>query len=384
MAQALVNPNDCCAVCDVDDAVVENIPGPQGAGGAAGTNGTDGADAYSVLTAGFTQPAVNANVTATVAASAWAAVGEDVFVETGGYYLVVSKPTALSITLKNLGYTANAAPAAAIPNGSRVTPAGEKGEDGTAGGAGDLLAANNLSDVLVAATARTNLGATTVGANLFTLANPSAVRFLRVNAPNTVTARTAAEMRTDLGLVPGTDVQAFDAELAAIAGLVSATDRLPYFTGLGAAALATFTAFARTLLDDATALAARSTLGGVLPRYGCLGSATGVDMNVGSTDTSIAIESARYVIDAVIVVNASVSLAAATAGAFTASGAGGTAIAADQTLAAVSGTTKYDALTLGAAMATDFLTGATVFFRVGTPTGAPATADIFIMGMKFD
>lgn len=47
-------------------------------------------------------------------------------------------------------------------------------------------------------------GATTVGRNLWSLANPSAVRFLRINADNSVTARTAAEMLADLGAVSTT------------------------------------------------------------------------------------------------------------------------------------------------------------------------------------
>ncbi len=50
---------------------------------------------------------------------------------------------------------------------------------------------------------RASLGGTTVGENLFTLTNPSALTFLRINADNTVTARSAANFRSDIGAGTG-------------------------------------------------------------------------------------------------------------------------------------------------------------------------------------
>ena len=76
-----------------------------------------------------------------------------------------------------------------------------------------------------------------------------------------VTAADAAAARTVLAVRPGVDVQAYDADLAAIAGLTSAADKGIQFTGSGAAAVYTLTAAGKALLDDADAAAQRTTLG---------------------------------------------------------------------------------------------------------------------------
>jgi hypothetical protein len=79
-------------------------------------------------------------------------------------------------------------------------------------------------------------------------ANLSAAVPISLGGTGSTTALTA---RAALGLAIGTDVQAQDAELQAIAGLVSANNRLPYFTGSGTAALAVFPASGRAIINTA-------------------------------------------------------------------------------------------------------------------------------------
>jgi len=69
------------------------------------------------------------------------------------------------------------------------------------------------------------------------------------------------------GAVTGSGTGSFatsygDVEISSIAGLTSAADSAPYYTGSGTAALMTVTSAARTVLDDASVGAMLTTLGG--------------------------------------------------------------------------------------------------------------------------
>lgn len=118
----------------------------------------------------------------------------------------------------------------------------------SASGSTGLTAANNLSDVSSASTSRTNLGATTVGSNLFTLTNPSAITFPRINADNSVSALSASAFRTAIGAGTGTGDLVASNNLS---DLVSATTAL---TNLG------LTANGKSLVTAANYAAMRTLL----------------------------------------------------------------------------------------------------------------------------
>lgn len=373
MSNPLISPSDCCASCP--DPVVENVPGPQGAAGANGTNGTDGVNAFTSTTALFVMPAVSATVVVSVLDSTWATIGQDVFVQTAGAMRVTAKTDATHITLENLGYSGNAAPATNIPSMSTISPSGPKGADGTSG-TGDMLAANNLSDVVSVPNSRNNLG-------LGTLAVKNTINGGDWSGTDLAVADGGTGSSTALGARTNLSAQLQDALLDAIAALVTAADELIYCTGVDAVALTTLSSFGRSLIDDASATAARSTLGSLLPRYGLLAAKSAVDANAANNDNAVTVESSRYRIDKIVVENGSINLTTGTVGVFTSAGGGGTTVAADQALSALTASTKFADLTLAAIAGTDVFTAGTLYIRTGTAQGSASTFNCWIFGWTY-
>jgi phage-related tail fiber protein len=139
-------------------------------------------------------------------------------------------------------------------------------------GAGQVIAGQGLTKTGNTLDVGAGTGLTTTATQVALTGQALALHNLGTNgifvrtAANTVAARSVATSGNGISVtngdgVAGNPTLSLSAALSSVGGLTPAADRLAYYTGASTAALTILTAFGRSLIDDADAATARTTLG---------------------------------------------------------------------------------------------------------------------------
>lgn len=191
---------------------------------------------YSVVSGGAWTRTTDANTSAKVTS------GMFVFVEQGttnadsGWVLTTDGTITLGTT--SLAFTQFSG-AGQITAGAGLTKSGNTLDVGTASASRIVVNADSI-----------DLATTGVSAGTY--------KSVTVDTYGRITGGTNPTTLAGYGI---SDAQPLDATLTALAGVSTVADRLIYATGVDTFAVTTFTSFGRTLVDDADAATARTTLG---------------------------------------------------------------------------------------------------------------------------
>jgi phage-related tail fiber protein len=188
-----------------------------------------------VVAAGAWTRSTDADVSAEVTAGMFTFVEEGTANADSGWILTTDNPITLGTT--NLTF-AQFSGAGQIEAGAGLTKTGNTLDVGTANSARIVVNADNI--------------------DLATIGTAGTYRSVTTDAYGRVTAGTNPTTLAGYGI---TDAQPLDATLTALAGVSTVADRLIYATGVDTFTVTAFTAFGRSLVDDADAAAGRSTLG---------------------------------------------------------------------------------------------------------------------------
>ena len=198
------------------------------------------------------QSTASANGVYVVAAGTWARASDmDTWAEHISAYLFVEQGTVNA----DVGFLCTVDPGGTLGS-TAVTFVQFNGAGQVIAGAG-LTKTGNSIDIGTASSARIVVNSDSIDLATTGVA-ASTYRSVTVDLYGRVTGGTNPTTLSGYGI---TDAQGLDATLTALAGLTTGADQVIYATGVDAFAMATLTAFARSILDDTDAATARTTLG---------------------------------------------------------------------------------------------------------------------------